>query len=651
MKKLLLCVLFLLLILSLQSVNATVHNVDVGNTFFSPPNVTVNPGDTVHWTLQAGVHTTTSTPASTKSWDSGFLGAGGFEVQFVLADGPGPFPYDCSVHGSFMTGSVSVSVPPPPPPTLFPFLLDESGENLCAGTGVPFKGYGLAILSPDSTKLSLYVSHNVVSPSAAHIHKAALCSDGGIVFPFASPTSPISQVFNVTSGDVTDLFAGLFYVNIHTGAFPSGAIRGQIIGEPIRYIFALDEAQEVPTTQSFANGCAVIELSSDGTALSVYIEHDVNNTVSGHLHLAPPGVDGAIQFGFSDPSSPVLEVWNIDTTNAKNLMNGQLYANIHSMAHSGGEIRGQVIRDSVVFTSMLDGAQANGGAGTGSTARGFGVYVLSADQSQLSIYVEHDLASPTNGHIHYGVPGVEGPPAFPFSSFTSPIIETWNLDPDDVDSLLNNGLYVNLHTAAFPSGEIRGQLEKEPIQFSFAMDESQENLCAGTGSAAVGGGQSTLKPFGKQLNVAATHNVSMTIDAHIHSAPVCVNGGIVFPFPSPTSPIADIWYLPSTGVIDYLQKELYLNIHSTPFPSGEIRGQFVTCCLGNRGDANFDGNPNANILDLNYLVNRIFRNGPAAACAEEADCNSDGNSGNILDLNYLVNRIFRNGPAPGPCPA
>ncbi|HEX2896849.1 MAG TPA: SBBP repeat-containing protein, partial [candidate division Zixibacteria bacterium] len=72
------------------------------------------------------------------------------------------------------------------------------------------------------------------------------------------------------------------------------------------------------------------------------------------------------------------------------------------------------------------------------------------------------------------------------------------------------------------------------------------------------------------------------------------------------------------------------------------------CCILNRGDCNNDGT-DANILDLNFLVNRIFRGGASAVCPEEADVNSDGTPQNILDLNYLVNRIFRGGPAPGAC--
>jgi len=74
-----------------------------------------------------------------------------------------------------------------------------------------------------------------------------------------------------------------------------------------------------------------------------------------------------------------------------------------------------------------------------------------------------------------------------------------------------------------------------------------------------------------------------------------------------------------------------------------------TCCIGSCGDLNNDG-AEATILDLNFLVNDIFRGGPSAVCSEEADLNSDGQSSTILDLNYLVNDIFRGGPTPPACP-
>jgi hypothetical protein len=299
--------------------------------------------------------------------------------------------------------------------------------------------------------------------------------------------------------------------------------------------------------------------------------------------------------------------------------------------------------------ALLDGRQANSGAGTGSAFLGFGTFKLSADQEHLEIHVEHNLPSPISGHVHFGRPNIEGGIVFPFSSSTSPIIETWDISSvADVDSLLAGALYVNIHSEAFPSGEIRGQILDQPVQFSSVLDESQEELCVGTGSTATGSALITLKPCGRQMTIDATHNVASPIDAHIHMAPVCVNGSPIYPFTSPASPMKGIWYLSSADVLDFFQHELYLNVHSTPFPSGEIRAQLETCCLGGRGDCNYDG-ANSNILDLTFLVDRIFRGGPSALCPEEADCNSDGTTSNILDLTFLVDRIFRGGPAPGPC--
>jgi len=91
-------------------------------------------------------------------------------------------------------------------------------------------------------------------------------------------------------------------------------------------------------------------------------------------------------------------------------------------------------------------------------------------------------------------------------------------------------------------------------------------------------------------------------------------------------------------IISDMQSGLFLLKPPTP-PS---------CCVGTRGDFNGDA-ADANILDLTYLVDRIFRGGPASPCPIEADINSDSTPSNILDLTFLVDRIFRGGLPPGPC--
>ncbi len=65
-----------------------------------------------------------------------------------------------------------------------------------------------------------------------------------------------------------------------------------------------------------------------------------------------------------------------------------------------------------------------------------------------------------------------------------------------------------------------------------------------------------------------------------------------------------------------------------------------------KGDANLDGD--ISILDLTYLVDFIFRGGPAPDPFLAGDANCDDDT-NILDLTYLVDFIFRGGPIPD-CP-
>ena len=73
-----------------------------------------------------------------------------------------------------------------------------------------------------------------------------------------------------------------------------------------------------------------------------------------------------------------------------------------------------------------------------------------------------------------------------------------------------------------------------------------------------------------------------------------------------------------------------------------------SCCIGIRGDLNSDGTDNS-VLDLTFMIDRIFRGGPPAACPEEADLNQDGSPSTVLDLTFIVDTIFRGGPDPGGC--
>ena len=61
------------------------------------------------------------------------------------------------------------------------------------------------------------------------------------------------------------------------------------------------------------------------------------------------------------------------------------------------------------------------------------------------------------------------------------------------------------------------------------------------------------------------------------------------------------------------------------------------------GDA--DGNDAVNLLDITFLINYLYKSGPAPDPIEAADADGSG-SVNLLDVTYLINYLYKSGPAP-----
>lgn len=135
--------------------------------------------------------------------------------------------------------------------------------------------------------------------------------------------------------------------------------------------------------------------------------------------------------------------------------------------------------------------------------------------------------------------------------------------------------------------------------FTFVLDGAQ----ASTPATSLGVGFATLDAS-NNLTVTIQHNVANITVAHIHSAPAGMSGGIVFPFTvSLTSPFTETFALTVGEAATLLGGNYYVNLHSSMFPAGEIRGQivnsmqqqvFVNEYLANPGgfDSNNDGNTN-----------------------------------------------------------
>lgn len=124
------------------------------------------------------------------------------------------------------------------------------------------------------------------------------------------------------------------------------------------------------------------------------------------------------------------------------------------------------------FLTGLGENPVNGSPGTG-----FGTLVLNASQDQITVNESWSgLTAPaTASHIHGpGGVGTNASILFPFSGVpaaTSGSIpqQTFAITPTQLGYLQNGFLYMNVHDANFPGGEIRGQLTLVPEPSTWAL--------------------------------------------------------------------------------------------------------------------------------------------------------------------------------------
>ncbi len=117
----------------------------------------------------------------------------------------------------------------------------------------------------------------------------------------------------------------------------------------------------------------------------------------------------------------------------------------------------------ISFQAILNGASAT--PSNTSKASGTASFTYNPTTYILSGTVVFQGMTPNGAHIHEGAVGVGGVVVFVLVSgtITSPITFTSPpMNAGERSDLLANLLYINLHSIAYPDGEIRGQLIQTP---------------------------------------------------------------------------------------------------------------------------------------------------------------------------------------------
>jgi glucose/arabinose dehydrogenase len=222
-----------------------------------------------------------------------------------------------------------------------------------------------------------------------------------------------------------------------------------------------------------------------------------------------------------------------------------------------------------------------------STASGQGILVLDGNTLTFNISYGGLTGPAVNGHIHGPVDTTTNAPVVldlaPFnggswgaSGTLSGVVVLTDLQKS---YLLDGRTYVNLHTASFPGGEIRGQIA--PVNFQVALDAAS----AGPAVKSAGLGLGNLMLVGNQLTMNVTYDglTGVPTMAHIHGpATPGQNAGILVdlaPFNGGSFGTAGMFsgtaVLTPTQLAALIDGLTYINIHTPGYGAGEIRGQIV----------------------------------------------------------------------------
>lgn len=232
----------------------------------------------------------------------------------------------------------------------------------------------------------------------------------------------------------------------------------------------LTSAQEVPPNGSTATGFGRVTLNDAETQISVSVHWSglTGNASAGHIHgPAAVGANAPVLFNLAPSAvtsgSVIGATFAVTPTQVANLKAGLWYFNIHTAANPGGEIRGQITVDAPYLVSM-SGRQENPAVTTAAT--GSGVVSINAAGTQALVTMNWAGLSgnATAGHVHSGRSGVNGPivcnlspPAAATGSVTDFLC---TFSPAQITSLRQGQFYLNVHTAANPGGEVRGQIQR-----------------------------------------------------------------------------------------------------------------------------------------------------------------------------------------------
>ena len=346
----------------------------------------------------------------------------------------------------------------------------------------------------------------------------------------------------------------------------------------VEYDAPLSGAQVVPPVSTASTGLAKFFLQEDGVTLTYTIDLSmVPNPTAVSIHVGAAGDVTPVAHSLTPVSAMMTGQVVLTADEAAALTPDQLYVDVQTMAHPGGEVRGQIaLPMATVLVAHPTGAQEVPPVMSAYAAGSHAAFVLSPDQTTVNYHVVTS-ATPTNILVEQGIAGLNGAilVGLNLSSPTAPGTYDGVLQITDAAPYLNGEIYVNVETAANQTGELRGQVI-DPGETLFSATLSGKNEVPPNGSNATGAVEVILDPTQTTIRYEAV--VSGAVPQSI-----AIFTGMA------TTPSGTPWYqltLGASGAVgtqmlatgdaaQFTSGNVFANVFTPSFSTGELRGQLA----------------------------------------------------------------------------
>lgn len=379
------------------------------------------------------------------------------------------------------------------------------------------------------------------------------------------------------------LLAGLF--------FTTAKVHAAHLTDRVNLTAVLTGDQQTPAVTTNAKGTAVFTLNANMDTVSFLITTSglSGEIAAAHIHEGKRGTSGGVvldldNFRKFNQFSGIITGTALNKTFLNKLLMGQLYVNIHTASNPNGEIRGQIeIESDWSFFGMADGDQQVPSVTT--PAKGLVTARLSKDMKWLEIRA---LSTGLSGgiaaaHFHTGAKGSNGGVVLDLSDSVMGNAIMARVNPMAfLSDLLAGRIYLNIHTAANPNGEIRAQLM---LWDGFVFDGWLNGAQQVPANASMGMGLGAFR-YNASLDSLWSYVITdglsdTTTGAHLHIGAAGVNGGVAVDL---TDFIMGdkgqmIWGITTGASLttsfwkNLLKGEIYINLHNDLNANGEIRSQ------------------------------------------------------------------------------